>query len=128
MKLSIIIPVYNEEATIGEIIHRVKKINLEKEIIIVDDGSTDGTREILHKLSHQDIKIIRHHYNRGKGAAIRTALNYASGDIVIIQDADLETDPRDYYKLIQPIVEGKAEVVYGSRFLKGGRRGTLLRF
>lgn len=115
MKLSIIIPVYNEKNTIKKIIKRVKEQNLEKEIIIVDDNSTDGTKELLKEI--EDVKVIYHEKNKGKGAAIRTGIDYVSGDIVIIQDADLEYDPRDYQKLIQPILDYNADVVYGSRFL-----------
>jgi glycosyltransferase involved in cell wall biosynthesis len=117
--LSIIIPVYNEKYTIGGIIQRVQRLHMDKEIIIVDDGSTDGTTEILRNLEStekREIKIIYHKLNRGKGAAIRTALNYVGGDLVAIQDADFEYDPGEFPKLIAPIIEGKADVVYGSRF------------
>lgn len=112
-----IIPVYNEKNTIEEIIKRVVAVNLEKEIIVVDDGSTDGTRQILEKISASfPIKVFFHQKNQGKGASVRTALKHVSGDYVIIQDADLEYDPEDYYKMLKPILKGKAEVVYGSRF------------
>ncbi|HHT9125899.1 MAG TPA: glycosyltransferase family 2 protein [Candidatus Brocadiia bacterium] len=119
MKLSVIIPVYNEEHTIVEIINRVKAVNINKEIIVVDDCSTDGTREILKSLSvsNNQIKLYFHETNSGKGSAIRTALQHISGDIVIIQDADLEYDPQDYHNLIEPIINGKGLVVYGSRML-----------
>jgi len=119
MKLSVIIPVYNEADTISEIVNRISKLDLDKEIIIVDDGSTDGTRVLLKKkFECQDgIKVIFHPHNCGKGAAVRTALNSVKGEIVVIQDADLEYSPDDYYKLIQPILDGKASVVYGSRFM-----------
>src|SRR3989344_2048995 len=120
MKLSIIIPVYNEARTVGEMIRRVKNADLpgiEKEIIAVDDGSTDGTREILEKT--RGIKNIFHKENTGKGGAVRTGFSEASGDFLIIQDADLEYDPRDYQALLQPLVEGCADVVFGSRFLTG---------
>ncbi len=117
MKLSIIMPVYNEVATIAEIIKRVMAVDLNKELIIVDDGSVDGTREILRNFSPV-AKIIFHDGNRGKGAAIRTGLERATGDIVLIQDADLEYDPNDYHALVQPIVDGKTPVVYGSRILR----------
>ncbi len=117
MKLSILIPIYNEQATILEIIKRVHAVPFEKEIVAVDDGSTDNTRELLSQVENEGIAVLYHDRNRGKGAAIRTALQRATGDIVIIQDADLEYDPRDYGQLIQPIVEGRAKVVYGSRFL-----------
>lgn len=120
MKLSILIPVYNEEETIGEIFDRIKKTDINKEIIIVDDGSIDNTKRILKKLEEQcdrNVKIVYREKNGGKGAAIRTGLDYISGDIAIIQDADLEYDPADYSKLISPIEKGYAQVVYGSRFL-----------
>jgi glycosyltransferase involved in cell wall biosynthesis len=122
LKLSILIPVYNERATILEILDRVQEAPLpkvidEKEIIAVDDGSTDGTRELLSQVEQQGVSVLYHEHNQGKGAAIRTALARATGDIIIIQDADLEYDPRDYAQLVQPIVEGRAKVVYGSRFL-----------
>jgi glycosyltransferase involved in cell wall biosynthesis len=117
-KLSIIIPVYNEKSTIEEILERVEAIELplEKEIIIVDDGSQDGTRDILKKLSERH-RVIWHERNRGKGAALRTGFGAVSGDIILIQDADLEYDPQEYPKLLKPILEGKADVVYGSRLI-----------
>ncbi len=117
MKLTILLPVYNERATIQEIIRRVQATPFEKEIIAIDDGSTDGTRELLPELEKQGVVVLYHDHNRGKGAAIQTGIARATGDIIIIQDADLEYDPRDYAQLIQPIVEGRAKVVYGSRFL-----------
>lgn len=116
MKVSIIIPVYNEEATIGEILSRIAAVEMDKEIIIVDDASTDGTREILEGLPPGRATVIRHPRNLGKGAAIRTGLKEVTGEVVIIQDADLEYDPQDYQRLIRPILEGEARVVYGSRF------------
>lgn len=119
MKLSIIIPCYNEEKTIKEIIKRIflySKIK-KKEIIIVDDGSTDGTKKILKKLKHKIIKVIYHKKNSGKGKAIQTALKHITGKIVLIQDADLEYHPKDYQKLVKPIKEKKYLVVYGSRVL-----------
>jgi len=123
MKLSIVIPVYNEKNTIREIIRRVQETPFEKEIIIIDDYSTDGTREILKSLSNdKEIKVLFHEKNKGKGAALRTGFREVSGDIVIIQDADLEYNPAEYERLIAPIVEGKADVVYGSRFLGGPHR------
>jgi len=118
MKLSVIVPVFNEENTIEKIIDRVKKVNIDKEIIIVDDGSTDGTREVLEKWKDENIRVIHHRRNQGKGSAIRTAIPYIEGEVVVIQDADLEYNPEDYYRLIEPILQGKAKIVYGSRFLK----------
>jgi len=129
LKLSIIIPVYNEEATVREIIRRVNAVQLdgiEKEIIAVDDGSQDNSAQILRDEAEKGrIQAYFHPQNRGKGAAIRTALDHVSGDIVLIQDADLEYDPRDYPQLIAPILEGRATVVYGSRFLGGPRKAML---
>ena len=118
MKLSVIIPAYNEEKTIKEIINKVKKQsipNMTKEIIVIDDGSTDLTNAILSRIS--GIKLIKHSVNRGKGAAIRTGLEKASGDIVLVQDADLELDPSDYPALMEPFIKKNASVVYGSRIL-----------
>jgi glycosyltransferase involved in cell wall biosynthesis len=117
LKLSILIPIYNERATILEVAQRVQAVPFDKEIIAVDDGSTDGTRELLPQLEKAGIVVLYHDRNQGKGAAICTALARATGDIVVIQDADLEYDPRDYAQLVTPIVEGRAKVVYGSRFL-----------
>lgn len=125
MKISVIMPVYNERQTIHKIIEKVQQVNLEKEIIIVDDCSTDGTRECLEKLKEDNIKIFYHERNKGKGAALQTGFNHVSGDIVIIQDADLEYDPDEYHRLIRPIVSGQADVVYGSRFLSGSERRVL---
>lgn len=119
MKLSIIIPVYNERNTIKAVLDNVAGTNFDKEIIIVDDGSTDGTREVLEKLDKQ-FKVIHHTKNMGKGAAIQTALEHITGDVVLFQDADLEYDPNDYVFLLEPIQKGSADVVYGSR-LSGGR-------
>lgn len=117
MKLSIIIPAYNEADTVEELIRRVQAVDLDKEIIVVDDCSTDGTREILRDIL--GIKLIEMDTNSGKGMAIRRALENATGDIVAIQDADMEYDPQDFPALIAPIISGKADVVYGSRFLRG---------
>jgi len=116
MKLSVIIPVYNEANTIVEVVNRVLAVNIDKEIIIVDDGSYDGTSELLNEIKGDNIKVIRHPKNLGKGAAISTGLKFVSGDIVIFQDADLEYNPREYSNLIAPIVNGYADIVYGSRF------------
>jgi glycosyltransferase involved in cell wall biosynthesis len=121
MTVSIIIPVYNEKATVLELIRRVEALPLEKEVIVVDDGSTDGTRDLLDGLSSRGIRVLLHEHNMGKGAAIRTGLREATGDIITIQDADLEYDPNDLLRLLRPISEGKADVVYGSRFT-GERR------
>ncbi|MCK4305094.1 MAG: glycosyltransferase family 2 protein [Candidatus Eisenbacteria sp.] len=121
MKISVIMPAYNERATILEIISRVQAVDLPKEILVVDDGSRDGTRKILQDLTGPGLRIFFHERNRGKGAAIRTALPYVTGEILIIQDADLEYDPAEYPKLIAPITAGAADVVYGSRFLGRGR-------
>lgn len=128
MKLSVIMPVYNEAGTIAEIVRRVLAVPLPKELIIVDDGSTDGTREFLKQLSPDVATVLFHERNQGKGAAIRTALEHASGEIVIIQDADLEYDPNDYPALVRPIVEGTAQVVFGSRVLRRDNPYSHLRF
>lgn len=144
-KLSVVIPVYNEEQTIEEIIRRVLAVDvgLEKEIIVVDDCSQDGTREILERLSSlnsgdtypisrklgtcpqnlpQNLKVYFHEKNSGKGASLRTGFSHASGDIILIQDADLEYDPREYLRMLEPILDGRADAVYGSRFLGGPHR------
>jgi len=149
VKLSILIPAYNERQTIQGILARVRAVDLvveaqdgsldhslpadakglvrlEKEIIVVDDGSPDGTRDILQQEAGQeDVRVFFHETNQGKGAAVRTAIQHATGDILLIQDADLEYDPRDYPALLQPILEGRADVVYGSRFLGGPRKAML---
>ena len=118
------IPVYNEVETIKEIVSRVQAVDLEKEIIIVDDGSTDGTRELLQEdtFSLENVRVLYHDHNQGKGAALRTGFESATGDIIIIQDADLEYDPREYPVLLEPILDGRADIVYGSRFLGGPHR------
>ncbi|MBN2256714.1 MAG: glycosyltransferase family 2 protein [Anaerolineaceae bacterium] len=126
MKITVVIPVYNENKTIDEIIRRVSATKMATEILVVDDGSTDGTREILSRLEREKgIRIILHEKNQGKGAAVRTGIQNATQDIVLIQDADLEYNPKDYPALLKPIQEGIADVVYGSRFLGGSRRPIL---
>ena len=120
MKLSVVIPVYNEQGTIRELYESVRAVDLDKEIIFVDDCSTDGTLEILKNELEKDVaRILYHSKNQGKGAAIRSGIQVATGDIVIIQDADLEYDPAEYSKMIEPILQGRADVVYGSRFMGG---------
>lgn len=117
--LSIIIPVFNEKGTIGEILQRIERVqlpNMEKEIVIIDDCSTDGTREILQALSAK-YRIFYHDRNQGKGVAVRRGFHEATGDFLVIQDADLEYDPEDYARLLQPVLDGKADVVYGSRLV-----------
>lgn len=121
-KLSIVIPAYNEKDTIDEIVRRVQNVEFEKEIIIIDDCSNDGTRDIINKISGNNIKKFFHEENRGKGAALRTGFQHVTGDIVIIQDADLEYNPQEYSSLIEPILDGRADAVYGSRFLGGPHR------
>ena len=129
MVLSVIIPVFNEVTTIDEILKRVAAVPLAKEMIVVDDYSKDGTREMLASLAgrYDNLKVVHHEKNRGKGCAIRTGLEHVSGDMVIIQDADLEYNPAEYPKLVKPIVEGRADVVYGSRFA-GGEEHRVLYF
>jgi len=128
LKLSILIPAYNEEDSIRELLAQVRAVTLEgfdeREIIVVDDGSTDRTLELLaeEQAAHGDVRIFHHAQNQGKGAAVRTALQHATGDVMLVQDADLEYDPRDYPTLLRPILEGRAQAVYGSRFLGGPRR------
>ncbi|MBU3906869.1 MAG: glycosyltransferase family 2 protein [Nanoarchaeota archaeon] len=122
MKLSVIIPVYNEEKTLGKIVERVEKVEMplvEKELIIVNDGSQDRTAQIIKelKLNYKNIQSFSHEKNRGKGAAIKTALAHITGDIIVIQDGDLEYNPEDFQRLIKPILQGKTKVVYGSRML-----------
>lgn len=126
MKLSVIIPTYNEERTIEKILAKVQATGLVDEIVVVDDGSVDNTRNILKNLDGKDnLRVILHERNQGKGAAVVTGIQQAGGDVLLIQDADLEYDPRDYPALLQPIEEELAEVVYGSRFLGGPRRTAM---
>ncbi len=122
--LSVVIPVYKEKKTIHEIIRQVRAVPIRKQIILVDDCSDDGTREILQGMqrTEPDLTIVFHDRNRGKGAALRTGFKHATGDVVIVQDADLEYDPAQYPQLLQPIIEGKADVVYGSRFIGESHR------
>jgi glycosyltransferase involved in cell wall biosynthesis len=123
-KLSVVIPVYNEERWIREIVRRVREVPIPKEVILVDDCSKDGTRKILDEeiSKFPDCRIVYHEVNQGKGAGLRTGFKHATGDVVIVQDADLEYDPSEYPKLLQPILEGKADVVYGSRFIGDSHR------
>ena len=126
MKLSVVIPVYNEKSTILEVLERVRSVDLPKEMIVVDDCSTDGTREVLLSIPpSDDLKVVLQPENSGKGAALRAGFAAVSGDIVIIQDADLEYDPAEYVNLLQPILANKADVVFGSRFLGGPHRVLL---
>jgi len=126
MKLSVIIPVYNEVESIEIILKRVQATKLANEILVIDDGSKDGTRDVLKKLDgKQSVRIILHEKNQGKGAAVRTGMAAAKGDVLLIQDADLEYDPRDYPELLKPIQENLADVVYGSRFLGRSHRVTM---
>jgi glycosyltransferase involved in cell wall biosynthesis len=125
LKLSIVIPVFNEARTVAALIDKVRALDLDKEIIIVNDGSSDGTREALRPFESVDgVRVHHSPVNLGKGASMRIGFSYAKGEIVTIQDADLELDPTEFKQLIVPIVEGRADVVYGSRFLEGGRKGS----
>jgi len=125
-KLSVIVPVFDERNTVVEIVRRMRAVELpiELEIVLVDDGSTDGTRDVLRQLADSTVRVVTHERNRGKGTAIRTGLEHVTGDLVLIQDADLEYDPEDWPKLLTPMLRGNAQVVYGSRFT-GERRNML---
>ncbi len=125
-KLSVIVPVFNERNTVVEVVRRMRAVDLpvDREIVLVDDGSDDGTRSVLTQLSDSTVRVVLHPHNRGKGAAVRTGLLHVTGDLVIIQDADLEYDPEDWPKLLRPMMKGNAQVVYGSRFT-GERRNML---
>lgn len=134
MKLSVLIPVYNEVHTLEEAVRRVRSVRFPKEIIVIDDGSTDGSRELLKRLGTgenpgdnfpNEFKVVLQPANQGKGAAIRAGLSHVTGDVVIVQDADLEYDPHDYLNLLDPILAGKADVVYGTRFYGGGPHRVL---
>jgi glycosyltransferase involved in cell wall biosynthesis len=124
--LSVIVPVFNERSTVAEIVRRMRSVDLpvEREIVIVDDGSYDGTGDVLTQLRDSTVRVLKHNENRGKGAAIRTGLDSAAGDLVLVQDADLEYDPEDWPCLLAPVLKGRARVVYGSRFT-GERRNML---
>lgn len=126
-KLSVVIPVYNEVGTLHEIVERVQQVDIEKEIVIVDDASTDGSGELATTISNgaDNVRVIRHERNRGKGHALRTGFTQATGDFVIVQDADLEYDPADYPKLLNPLLQDKADAVYGSRFLTASEHRVL---
>ena len=126
MKLSILLPVYNEEANLEKLLHRLLTINVEKEIVAVDDCSADCSREILERFTDQGVTTVCHAKNQGKGAAVRTALKHATGDYVIIQDADNELDPNDIPRLLEPVLNGKAQIVYGARNLRVQSMGNFL--
>jgi len=126
MRLSVVIPVFNEQATLKTVVDAVQEVHIDKELVIVDDFSTDGTREVLAELEQvENIRVVYHDRNQGKGAALRSGFAHATGDVVIIQDADQEYDPKDYSKLLKPIEEGLADVVYGSRFTGGAHHRVL---
>jgi len=119
--LSVIVPVYNEARTIRQILEKINSVDIDKEVIVIDDGSSDATRDILKGIGYEGLKVIHHHTNKGKGAAFLTGLSCAAGEYVIIQDADLEYDPRDYLKLMEAIRQKKADIILGARFKKGYR-------
>ena len=123
--LSVIVPVYNERNTVAEVLRRIRRVELpvDLEVVVVDDGSTDGTAQILAALEDSTMQVVRHPSNRGKGAAIRTGLKHVRGELVLIQDADLEYDPEDWPRLLRPVLRGRSQVVYGSRF--GGEGGSM---
>src|SRR5262249_7376508 len=127
-KLSVVVPVFNERNTLVEIVRRMRNVELpdsvEREIIIIDDGSDDGTRDVLRQLGDSTVRVLMHEANAGKGAAVRTGFSHATGDYVLVQDADLEYDPEDWPRLLAPVLSGKARVVYGSRFT-GERRNMM---
>ena len=125
-KLSVVVPVFNERETIEQVLQRIQAVEIDKEIVIVDDGSTDGTREFLRDLRADEIRVFLQRENRGKGAAVRRGFAEARGRIVLVQDADLELDPQDYFKLVAPIEQGRADVVYGSTFQRGRPLGEPL--
>jgi glycosyltransferase involved in cell wall biosynthesis len=126
-KLSILVPVYNERRWVGELLRRVQAVPIPKEIIVVDDGSTDGTTDLLKTLDGPELRVFRQPANRGKGAALREGLRHVTGNVILVQDADLEYDPAEYPRLLTPILEDRADVVFGSRFLGQKKRALPLR-
>jgi glycosyltransferase involved in cell wall biosynthesis len=128
-KLSVVIPAYNERTLIGELLRRVEAVAIPKEVIVVDDGSTDGTRDILRDMERASVRVLPQPMNRGKGAALREGFRLATGDVILVQDADLEYNPEEYPRLLQPILEGRADIVFGSRFIADGwHGGTFLQY